>query len=91
MAPVADTLLGSVFFVGGAASWLGLLSVAYAVGRGQESRPTLNTTHVVVSIGATVVLAAVIVVRVMGANGFGPRSESMARRPPLSEAARGKR
>jgi hypothetical protein len=54
-----------VFILGSAASWLGLLSVAYAVGRSQESRARLNNTHVVISIGATVVLAAVIVVRMM--------------------------
>jgi hypothetical protein len=73
----ADTMLGSVFIVVSAASWLGLLSVAYLAGKRQESRPTLNSAHVVLSVGATVTLAAVIVVRLISPNGFGPRSDSL--------------
>jgi len=73
----ADTVLGSVFILGSAGLWLGMLSVAYFVGKRQESRPALNIAHVVISIGATVVLASVIVVRLLAPHGFGPRSDSL--------------
>ena len=62
---------------GGVALWLALLSVAYAVGRHQEDRPTVNTGHVVFSIGATIVLVAVMAARLMGPNRFGARSDSL--------------
>jgi hypothetical protein len=75
--PVADTLLGSIFILGSAGLWLGLLSVAYIVGKHQESRPGLNTAHVAISIGTTVVLAAVVLVRLLTPNGFRPRSDSL--------------
>jgi hypothetical protein len=58
--PVASTLLGAVFVLGGAALWLALLAVAWAVGKRQESRRTLSATHVGLAIGTTAVLAAVI-------------------------------
>jgi len=75
--PVADTLLGTVFVLSGVGLWAALLSVAYAVGRRQEAQATLNTRHLALSIGATVVLVAVIVVRFMGLNIVGTRSDDI--------------
>jgi hypothetical protein len=75
--PVTGTLLGTVFLLSVAGLWLALLWVAYTVGTQQEARPTLNNGHVALSIGATIVLVAVIVVRVMGLNTVETRSESL--------------
>jgi hypothetical protein len=74
---VANTLLGAVFVVGSGGLWLALLAVAYAVGKQQEMRATLNARHVALSVGVTIVLAAVIVVRLMGLSMFGVRSNSL--------------
>lgn len=64
--PMADRLLGAVFFVGGTALCVALLFVAYTVGKQQEAQPTFNTGHVAISIGATLVLATVIAARLTG-------------------------
>jgi hypothetical protein len=74
---VANTLLGAVFVVGSGGLWLALLVVAYAVGKHQEMRPRLNAGHVALSVAVTILLAAVIVVRLMGLSMFGVRSNSM--------------
>jgi hypothetical protein len=73
----AGTGLGMVFILGGAGLWVGLLAIAFAVGKRQEFRPTLNTAHVVLAIGMTVLLAAAIGMRMMGLNVFGTRSDSL--------------
>jgi len=75
--PATDTMLGAVFVLGGAGLWLASLWVGYQIGKRQESRPRMNIGHVVLSIGATVGLAAVIVVRLMAPNGFGHPSDSL--------------
>jgi hypothetical protein len=77
--PAASTLLGAVFFVVGAGMWLALLWTAWAVGRQQEDRPALNAAHVMLAIGVTVVLAALIGGRLTGLslNPFGARSDSV--------------
>ena len=67
--PAADALLGAVFIAGSAALWAALLFVAYTVGKQQEARPTFNTGHVALSIGATIVLVAVIAMRLTGLGG----------------------
>src|SRR5262245_9014661 len=56
----ANVLLGAIFLLVAAALWLALLFVAYAVGRQQEGERSLNKRHVALSLGATVVLAAII-------------------------------
>ena len=73
----ADTMLGAVFLLGGVGLWLGLLSAAYVVGKRQEYRPAMNAWHVVLSIGATVVLASAIAARMMETNALGTRSDSL--------------
>jgi hypothetical protein len=73
----ANVLLGAIFLLVAAALWLALLSVAYTVGRQQEGEPSLNKRHVALSLGATVVLAAVIIVRLVGLNVAGARSDSV--------------
>ena len=72
----ADTLLTSVFVLGGAAFWIAQLSVAYAVGKREETKPSLNRTHVLISVGATVTLAVLIALRMSGV-GFGSRPDSL--------------
>jgi len=71
-----DTLLTTVFVLGGAAFWIAQLSVAYAVGKREETKASLNKTHVLISIGATVALAVLIVLRLSGV-GFGDRPDSL--------------
>jgi hypothetical protein len=73
----ANVLLGAIFLLVAAALWLALLSVAYTVGRQQEGEPSLNKRHVALSLGATVVLAAIIIVRLVGLNVAGARSDSV--------------
>jgi len=72
----ADTLLTAVFVLGGAAFWIAQLSVAYAVGKREEAKPSLNRTHVLISVGATVALAVLIAVRLSGV-GFRERPDSL--------------
>ena len=72
----ADTLLTSVFVLSGAAFWIAQLSVAYAVGRREEANPTMNRSHVLLSVGSTVVLAVLIALRISGA-GVGNRADSL--------------
>jgi hypothetical protein len=75
--PSAGNLLGAIFVLSGAVLWLALLSVAYTVGKQQEARPALNRRHVALSLGATMVLGALVAVRVMGLNTLGARSDSL--------------
>ena len=72
----ADTLLTSLFVLGSAAFWIAQLSVAYAVGKREETKASLNKTHVLISVGATVVLAVLITLRMSGV-GFGNRPDSL--------------
>jgi hypothetical protein len=72
----ANTFLGAVFILGGVALWLTLVSIAWAVGKRQEDRPALNMAHVALAIGATVVLAAVVVGRLTGLHMVGTQSDS---------------
>jgi len=74
--PVADALLGAVFIAGSAALWMALLFVAYTVGKQQEARPTFNAGHVALSIGATVVLVAVVAMRLTGPGGSAALGDS---------------
>ena len=73
----ANVLLGAIFFLAAAALWLALLFVAYMVGRQQEGEQSLNKGHVALSLGATVVLAVIIIVRVAGLNVAGAQSDSV--------------
>ena len=73
----ANVLLGSIFLLTAAALWLALLFAAYLVGRQQEGERSLNKGHVVLSLGATVVLAVVIILRVTGLNVAGAQSDSV--------------
>lgn len=75
--PAANTALGGMFLLSAAGLWLLLLAVAYGVGTRQESLPALNGRHVALSIGATAVLVAVIVARLMGLSLSGTKSESL--------------
>ena len=59
-----------------AAFWIAQLSVAYAVGKREETNASLNKTHVLISVGATVTLAALIALRISGV-GFGDRPDSL--------------
>ena len=72
----ADTLLTSVFVLGTAAFWIAQLSVAYAVGKREETTASLNKTHVLISVGATVALAVLIALRMSGV-GLGDRPDSL--------------
>ena len=74
---MANVLLGAIFLLVAAALWLALLFVAYTVGRQQEGERPLNKRHVALSFGATVVLAAIIIVRLAGLNVAGARSDSV--------------
>jgi len=73
----ANVLLGAIFLLVAAALWLALLFVAYRVGREQEGERSLNKRHVALSLGATVVLTAIIIVRLVGLNVTGARSDSV--------------
>jgi hypothetical protein len=75
--PAASTLLGAVFLLGSAGLWLAQLAAAFAVGKRQESRPSLNLKHVALSIGATVILLAVIMARLTGLSLPGGKSDSL--------------
>ena len=72
----ADTLLTSLFVLGTAAFWIAQLSVAYAVGKREETKVSLNKTHVLISVGATMALAALIALRMSGV-GFGGLPDSL--------------
>jgi hypothetical protein len=72
----ADTLLTSVFVLSCAAFWIAQLSVAYAVGKREESKPTLSRSHVLLSVGSTVVLVVLIALRLSGV-GVGNRPDSL--------------
>ena len=74
----ADSVLGGVFLLTVAGLWLGLLAVAFTVGKSQEARSSLSVGHVALAAGATVVLLAVIAGRVMGVSFPGSRSDSVA-------------
>lgn len=75
--PVASTFLGAVFLLGSAGLWLSLLAIAFVVGKRQESRASLDIRHVALSIGATVVLLGLIVVRLTLPNILGGNSDSL--------------
>ena len=72
----ADTLLTSVFVLSCVTFWIAQLSIAYAVGKREEAKPALNRTHVLLSVGSTVVLAVLIALRLSGL-GLGDRPDSL--------------
>lgn len=75
--PLASTLLGVVFFLGGAVLWLALLRAAWAVGKRQEGRPTLSIAHVALALGATAALGALVGGHVTGKPVWRARSDSL--------------
>lgn len=75
--PVADTILGTVLVVSGGAISLLLLSVAYALGKQQEGRPSLNMGHVALSLVATAALVALIAIRMSGVSLTGERGDTL--------------
>jgi hypothetical protein len=74
----ANVVVGAIFLFVAVALWLALLFVAYAVGRQHEGEQSLNKGHVALSVGATVVLAVIIIVRLSGLNVAGAQSDSVA-------------
>jgi hypothetical protein len=64
-----------VLILSGAALWIAILSMAYVAGNAQETRPSLDTTHVALSVGATVVLLGLIAARLWGV-GLADQSDS---------------
>ncbi|NOT25017.1 MAG: hypothetical protein HOP16_02840 [Acidobacteria bacterium] len=73
----ANTLLTTTFIIGTLALWLAQLAIAYAIGKTQERRPSLNRTHVAASVGATIALAGLIAVRVLGIGSAAARTDTM--------------
>jgi len=68
--------LGVVAVVVGVGLCFGLLSAAYATGKKEEGRASLNRQHVLLAVGVTVVLGALIAGRTMGVGVTGTRSDS---------------
>jgi hypothetical protein len=73
----ADTLLTTIFIVATLALWIAQLAVAYAVGRREEGRHALNRSHVLASVGATIVLGGLIAVRLFGLGTAASRTDTM--------------
>jgi hypothetical protein len=76
--PFVRTLLGAAAVLVGAVLWLALLWVAWAAGKRQEDRRSLNPAHVAFAVGATVVLTAVIGGHLTGKSLLHPRTDSLA-------------
>jgi len=74
----AGTLLGAVFVLSGTLLWLALLAAAYMVGKREEARPALNRAHVALSAGVTIVLLALIGIRVASVKFAGAQSEEIS-------------
>jgi hypothetical protein len=68
----AQTGLAATFLVATAAFAAALLTLAYRTGAGEEARPSLNTAHVALAVGSTVLLAIFIGMRVTGTRIGGP-------------------
>lgn len=72
-----NNLLTAMFFLVGIALWLALLSAAYRVGRRQEQHEALNTRHVAVAVGATLLMLLVAAAHQWSVGNIGPKSDSL--------------
>ncbi len=75
-ASVDDTLV-ALFLLVCAGLWLALISLAYLAGKKQEANPGFNTRPVAGAVGATVLLALLIVWHQWGVGNIGAKSESL--------------
>jgi hypothetical protein len=73
----ADTVLTTTFVVATLAFWFAQLGIAYTVGRREERQHALNRTHVLASVGATIVLGVLIAVRLFGLGTAASRTDTM--------------
>lgn len=72
--PTADTVLTAVLVLACTALWLAMLYAAYVVGKKQEAQATLNTRHVMIAVGVTVLLVLLAVAHQWRVGNLGPKS-----------------
>ena len=71
----AGSLLMAMFVLVCMALWVALISVAYLVGKKQEAHAVLNAKHVAASVGATLLLALLVLLHQWGVGNIGRPSD----------------
>jgi hypothetical protein len=70
----ASTVLTALLVLVGLAAWAGLLSVAYSFGKRQEALATAGLRPVMAAVGATAMLALLVVFQQWRVGNLGPKS-----------------
>jgi len=73
----AGNVLAAGFVLVFAASWLGLLSVAYSAGKRHEASPGLDARLVWASSGATALLVLLVLAHQRGVGNIGPKDNGL--------------
>jgi len=73
----ANNMLGAMFVLVCMALWVALMSVAYVAGKKQESHAAMNTQHVAISAGVTVLLVLVVVSHQWRVGNIGTKSDGI--------------
>ncbi len=58
-------------------SWVGLIAIGYGIGKRLEADPAVNRSHVLISVGLTVLFILFIVLQQFSVGNLGPKSDSV--------------
>ena len=72
-----DSVLVTLFVVSVCGLWLASMVAAYSFGKKLEAHLSLNSNHVIISLGSTVFLALVIAFHQWGVGNIGAKSDSV--------------
>ena len=82
----ANNMLAVIFIFACMMLWVAFLSVAYVVGKKQESNAALNAKHVIASAGAMALLVLLVALHQWSVGNIGPETDGLL----CSEFCRGK-
>lgn len=75
--PFVETIISIVFVLVALTLWIGFIILGYVVGKRLEKDPVLNRSHVLISVGLTIVFVLLIAVQQWSVGNLSPKSDSV--------------
>jgi hypothetical protein len=72
-----ETITSALFVLVFLMLWIVSIGIGYAIGRRLENEPVLNRSHVLISVGLTVMFLLLIVLQQWSVGNLGPKSDSV--------------
>jgi hypothetical protein len=72
-----ETITSALFVLVFLMLWIVSIGIGYAIGRRLENEPVLNRSHVLISVGLTVMFLLLIVLQQWSVGNLGPKSGSV--------------